>query len=275
VTLRKFQNTLAAIVVVAATVALLFESKIEEWWQHRDLKTDRRPIIGHIESIHGDAKFRRPESLTAITAVPGMNLHSDDTVFTDNEQSVIISFNSGLKVELEPHSEVVITDLGQEMIFLKGHVKILNEVPGITLPPEALNKEEAKADKPQAPSPETPPLLTSEKAKVPSSKITNHPKKVNEKITLPDAYISAVIKNQRTFLNRCYAQHLRMDPDSQGRIETSLTIESDGNVSTARVIGSSIADPQLQQCIVSTLQRAKFKAFAGDPIIVTYPINLD
>jgi len=274
VTLRKFQNILAGIIVAAATGALLFEGKIEEWWQHRDLKSDHRPIIGHIEKAQGDVKFRKPESLTSINAIPGMNLHSDDSVVTEESQSVVISFNSGLKVELEPHSVVVITDTGPEMIFLKGHVKILNEVPGITLPPEALNKEEAKAQEPLRPPESAPVVAAPEKPQV-AQKPVNRPKKVNEKISLPDAYITAVIRNQKTFLNRCYAQHLRQDPDTQGRIETSLTIESDGNVSTARVIGSTIADPQLQQCIVSTLQRAKFKSFAGDPIIVSYPINFD
>lgn len=271
---RKFQNIAAGVVVVAATGALLFESKIEEWWQHRDLKSDHRPIIGHIEKAQGDVKFRKPESLTSINAIAGMNLHSDDSVITEEGQSVIISFNSGLKVELEPHSVVVITDTGPEMIFLKGHVKILNEVPGITLPPEALNKEEANAERPPL-SPQEPVTPSQSEKKEVATKPINRPKKVNEKITLPDAYITAVIRNQKTFLNRCYAQHLRQDPDTQGRIDTSITIESDGNVSTARVIGSSIADPQLQQCIVSTLQRAKFKSFAGDPIIVTYPINFD
>jgi len=275
VSFRKFQNILAGIVVVAALVALLSESKIEEWWQHRNLKSDHRPIIGHIEKAQGDVKFRKPESLTSINAIAGMNLHSDDSVITDEGQSVVISFNSGLKVELEPHSVVVITDTGPEMLFLKGHVKILNEVPGITLPPEALNKEEAKAEKPEERPPEAMPVMATNENRASAPKPVNRPKKVNEKISLPDAYITAVIRNQKTFLNRCYAQHLRQDPDTQGRIETSLTIESDGNVSTARVIGSSIADPQLQQCIVSTLQRAKFKSFAGDPIIVTYPINFD
>ena len=98
---------------------------------------------------------------------------------------------------------------------------------------------------------------------------------VAEKETLPDSYIASVIKNQRTFLNRCYAQRLRLNPDARGRIDTSLTIEPDGSISTARVIGSTISDPALQQCVVSTLQRARFKTFNGDPIIVQYPINFE
>ena len=67
----------------------------------------------------------------------------------------------------------------------------------------------------------------------------------------------------------------RFNPNARGRIDTSLTIESDGTISSARVIGSTIPDPILQQCVVSTLQRARFKAFNGDPIIVAYPINFE
>ena len=100
-------------------------------------------------------------------------------------------------------------------------------------------------------------------------------KKIDEKETLPDSYIASIIRNQRTFLNRCYAQYLRLNPDARGRIDCALTIEPDGTISTARVIGSTIPDSALQQCVVSTLQRARFKSFNGDPIIVNYPINFE
>jgi hypothetical protein len=270
--IRKVQTVLAAVVVLGALTALLFQNQIERWWQRRNLSYDKRPIIGRIESITGDVKLRKPESLSSIGVKGGMNLHPDDTVLTEEGQKAIISFNSGLKVELEPHSTVVITDSGPEMVFLKGHITILNEVAGITLPPEVLTKEPVVEKQHLAPPEAVPSVERTEP--IPMAKGSPSKLKISDS-SLPDAYISSVIKNQKTFLHRCYAQHLRNDPDTQGRIDTSLTIEIDGSISTARIIGSTIADPQLQQCIVSTLQRAKFRAFSGDPIIVNYPITLD
>jgi len=200
-----------------------------------------------------------------------MNLHSEDSILTDENQKAVILFNSGLKVQLEPHSTIVITDSGSEMVFLKGHVKVLDEVAGITLPPDALSKDTVD-EKLEVKTPEAMPQVA-------TPEVTQSPprpnKKTDDRITLPDSYISGVIRNQRTFLNKCYAQHLRNDPDTQGRIDTSMTIELDGSVSTARVVGSTIADPQLQQCIVSTLQRTRFRSFAGDPLVVYYPITFD
>ena len=269
--LRKVQNVLAAVIILGALVGLFFQSKIEDWWQRRALNHDRRAIIGRIESLSGDVKIRKPESLSTVNATTGLNLRTDDSVLTEGDQSVVISFNSGLKIELEPHSTIVITDTGPEMIFLKGHIKVLNQVSGISLPPEALTKDDVNI----VPPPEAVPQVEKKIVKIEKSKGPVMRKKVDEKTSLPDGYISSIIRNQKTFLNRCYAQHLRLDPDTQGRIDTSLVIEKDGSVSTARVVGSTIADPQLQQCIVGTLQRAKFKSFAGDPIVVNYPITFD
>jgi hypothetical protein len=268
---KKVQNALATVVVLGAFSALVFQSKIEDWWEHRALSHDRRPIIGHIESIKGEVKYRKPESLTPIRVQAGMNLHPEDSILTDDNETAIISFNSGLKVQLEPHSTIVITDADPEMVFLKGRVKVLDEVAGITLPPDVLSKDTVE-EKTEIKTPEAMPVLKTPEA----PKTVYRPnKKTDDNVTLPDAYISGVIKNQRTFLNRCYAQHLRNDPDTQGRIDTSLTIELDGSVSAARVVGSTIADTQLQQCIVSTLQRTKFRAFGGDPMVVYYPITFD
>ncbi len=256
--------------ILGALWALIFQNKIEDWWQHRALKNDRRPIVGRVESIKGEVKFRKPESLTAMTLTPGANLHPEDSILTEDGQSAVISFNSGLKVEIQPLSTIVIKASTPEIVFLKGRVKLLDEVAGITLPPDALIKGDLEKD--QIKTPEAMPQVTP--TELPRA-VHRPNKKADETVSLPDSYISGVIKNQKTFLNKCYAQHLRSDPDAQGRIDTSLTIETDGSVSTARVVGSTIADLELQQCIVATLQRTKFRSFDGAPLVVYYPITFD
>jgi hypothetical protein len=295
---RKIQNLIAAVVIILALIALFSQNKIEDWWREYSFTNDPRPVIAHIETLHNEVQYRPPESLVYHRAKTEMPLHAKDTVATDSSSSAVIAFNNGLKVELQPNSLIIIEDFTSgggniELSFLRGNVKVLNQADGVKLKGTSLKREkvaandnEPKDEEPikldfamleKAPTP--PPAMVPKvelEEKTAKFKPTPAPHKhFDNKETLPDSYIASVIKNQRTFLNRCYAQHLRLNPDAHGRIDTSLTIEPDGTISTARVIGSTIPDPALQQCVVSTLQRARFKAFNGDPIIVTYPINFE
>ncbi|MFK8137622.1 MAG: AgmX/PglI C-terminal domain-containing protein [Bdellovibrionales bacterium] len=96
-----------------------------------------------------------------------------------------------------------------------------------------------------------------------------------KKEILPDSYISQTIRKQRPFLNRCYAQHLRINPNAEGRIDFNFKISPKGQVEEIRVLNSSIKDVRLLQCTMSVIERAKFRAFNGDPIIVNYPITFE
>ena len=257
---------------------------MEEWFQ--GIKTDNQPVLATVESLTNNVMYRTTESLTYRQASAKMSLHAKDTISTDADSSAVIAFKTGLKVELEPNTLMVVEDYGKagsplEMTFVRGNSKILNQPAGIKLSGLAVDKTQAQKETPNPGS--TPPeARTDTKPDTkPETKTATKPvttpstKSAGAKETLPDSYITSVIRNQRTFLNRCYAQRLRLNPDARGRIDTSLTIEPDGTISTARVVGSTISDSVLQQCVVSTLQRAKFKAFSGDPIIVEYPINFE
>jgi TonB family protein len=207
-------------------------------------------------------------------------LRAKDTVSTDQDSRAVIKFNSGLRVELEPNSLIIVDDFGSgpgqlELTFLQGGAKILDQGKGpkLNLSGADMKKKEvptAKIDFNQ--------LFNSQENVGLEDKEEKAKKKTqakNAKEVLPESYIASIIKNQKNFLYRCYAQHLRLNPDARGRIDTSITIEPDGTVSSCRVIGSTIPDPTLQQCVVSTLARARFRSFNGDPMIVTYPIHFD
>jgi hypothetical protein len=285
---RKTQDIIAVIVILLALLGLLFQDQIWNRWEEYKIGSDPRPSIAEITSLNRGVKYRLPESLTYRRARKSMPLHAKDTVLTEADSSAIITFKSGLKVELEPNSLIIIEEYGSgpgamELTFLRGRVKILDQGKGIKLSGAELNKDQAlkqpvKIDFSVLEKAPTPPpvalnTMNLEEKKERLKELLR--KKKAEKETLPDSYIASVIRNQKTFLNRCYAQHLRLNPDARGRIDTSLTIESDGSISSARVIGSTIPDPILQQCVVTTLQRARFKSFNGDPIIVAYPINFE
>lgn len=96
-----------------------------------------------------------------------------------------------------------------------------------------------------------------------------------EKETLPESYIVDTIQKQKPFFNRCYAQHLRLNPEAQGRIDFSFTISASGKVIDVRILRATINDPRLHQCSMSVLERSEFRAFGGDPIVVNYPIYFE
>lgn len=273
----KKQNIVSIAIIILALLAILFQDQIWDWWQMRKLEADPRPVVAEFEDITKNVKFRVPDSLSYYRAKKSRGLRAKDTVSTDLESRAVIKFKSGLKVELEPNSLIIVDDYGSgpgqlELTFLRGGVKILDQGlgPKIKLPAQDLTKkEQAKIDFNQ--------LFNNQEGLGIDEKLqAEKDKKIKtEKEILPESYIASVIRNQKNFLYRCYAQHLRLNPDARGRIDTSFTIEPDGTVSTARVIGSTIPDPTLQQCVVSTLARVRFRSYNGDPMIVTYPIHFD
>ncbi|MBK9294444.1 MAG: AgmX/PglI C-terminal domain-containing protein [Oligoflexia bacterium] len=273
----KKQNIISVIIILLALLAILFQDQIWDWWQMRKLESDPRIVVAEFEDITKNVKFRVPDSLSYFRAKKSIGLRAKDTVSTDMDSRAVIKFKSGLKVELEPNSLIIVDDYGSgpgqlELTFLRGGVKILDQGlgPKVKLPAQDLNKkEQAKIDFNQL-------FNNQEGLGIEDKSIFDKDQKAKaKKETLPESYIVSVIRNQKNFLYRCYAQHLRLNPDARGRIDTSFTIEPDGTVSSARVIGSTIPDPTLQQCVVSTLARVRFKSFNGDPMIVTYPIHFD
>lgn len=266
------QNILAVIVIIIALLTILFQDAVWDWYQNKKLDNDPRPVLAEFETITKNVKFRVPDSLTYYRAKSSRKLRAKDTVSSDEGSSAVITFKSGLKVELEPNSLIIIEDYGGagnlELTFLKGGVRILDQGKGpkINLPPQNVN---AKLDFNQ--------LFNNQDGLGLEDKVEKEKRKPKHsgKEKLPESYIASVIRNQKNFLYRCYAQHLRLNPDARGRIDTSFSIEPDGTISACRVIASTIADPTLQQCVVSTLARVRFKSFDGDPMIVTYPIHFD
>ncbi len=93
--------------------------------------------------------------------------------------------------------------------------------------------------------------------------------------TLSDSYIFSIIQGQRSLFKRCYLQHIKKDPRSQGTMRLSFTIQPSGEVSETEVMESSIPDETLKRCVQRVLSRARFKSFKSDPIIAQYPLTFE
>jgi len=270
----KTQNRLAIAVVILCLLALFFQEEIWNFISEWRLGNDPRPVVAHIDSLNNTVRYRFPTTLIWRKAHEGLDLRDNDTVTTDPDSSTVLSFKSGLKVELEPNSLIVVHNYGGgpdslELTFLRGGVKVLSSLPGLNLPAQTLKRATIDLS---VPEPTPPPKVALEEKPKPSA-TPRLRKEIRE--TLPESYISLVIQSQKNLLNRCYIQHLRLNPQAKGRIDTSMTIDPDGSVQRVLVVGSTISDPALQQCVVTVLSRSKFRSYSGDPIIFTYPINFD
>ncbi|MGE0761764.1 MAG: AgmX/PglI C-terminal domain-containing protein [Bdellovibrionales bacterium] len=96
-----------------------------------------------------------------------------------------------------------------------------------------------------------------------------------EKRILTNDYLDGEIAKQQDQFQRCQNNALREQGEAKGQIMVGLTILPQGKVSQARILTSSITNPQLHSCVIQVFYRMKFNAFEGAPIIRSYPLNFE
>jgi hypothetical protein len=75
-------------------------------------------------------------------------------------------------------------------------------------------------------------------------------------------------------VKRCYTSSLATNPDLAGKVKIELVLGRDGAVRRARDVGSTLPDPTVIACILSTLARIQFEPFAsGDEAVVVLPFT--
>lgn len=263
---------------------------------------DTRETIATIKELDGKVRFKAAKTLKYKNAKDDQELKNQDTITTDENSRAKIAFATGFEIQVEPNSLIVIENPKKDeqgriqITFLRGDFKVIKagapnqvivskdkkfqDLAGrtpqkpieIDLTPQALIP-----DTPQAivkpPKIETEKFEEKKKVLVQKEKKPEPVKKPRE--TLSDEYISQVVNSQKPFFNRCYAQHLRLNPDSRGQIHLAFTIDIQGKVASVSMIQSTLSDPQLEKCTMSVIERCRFKPFDGDPIVVNYPINFE
>ena len=161
---------------------------------------------------------------------------------------------------------------GAEGQLLLSNDNGIQDAAGRTLPKAPIVVSMKEPPKPPAP----PPPIKTEKIEEIVSKVEKaKPVAKKPRESLPDDYIAQIIQRQTPFFNRCYAEHLRLNPNARGRINLAFTIASSGGVTSVRLLGSTLKDPRLEQCTMSVVERTRFRKFDGDPVVVNYPINFE
>lgn len=294
-----FQRVGMVLLLVLGLLLIVFHENVIEWLDEIFGTPDPRPVIAMLERFDGEVNFKLPKTLVYRKVKVGMNLRDQDTVVTNSQSSAVISFDSGFRLEVASNSIIVVEQpqVGEggaiRVTFLRGDFRILNQGQGGQL---ILSKDDKLQDAAgrappampiqivahAAPAPEPPPVPIPEpelKADVMEEIKTvlkaPAPPPPKKRESLPDDYIAQIIRKQTPFFNRCYAEHLRLKPNARGRIQLSFTISQAGLVTGVRLLGSTLKDPRLEQCTMSVVERAKFRKFEGDAIIVNYPINFE
>jgi hypothetical protein len=96
--------------------------------------------------------------------------------------------------------------------------------------------------------------------------------KTGDEETLSSAYIENQLAQQAPAFRRCQLNSIRDNRVSVGNLLVSLTIASTGEVNQARLLQDDLQNEPLTQCVLSAVQRVRFKSFDGQPISLTYPI---
>lgn len=297
----KKKNILLVLLLLFGFSVIIYHEKIVEGIDQLLSGKDQRQTIAVIQTLDGRVRVKPANTLRYKNANVRQELKDKDTLTTDADSHVKLSFVSGFEIQVEPNSLIVIENPKQDadgriqITFLKGEFTVLKT----GSPNQVIVSKDKKFQDLAGRTPQKPveidltptnlipdrvedikvPVLEAvkldEKKKVLAEKKAPPPPPKKPKETLSDDYISQVVLSQKPFFNRCYAQHLRLNPDSRGQIHLAFTINTQGRVSSVSLVQSSLSDPQLEKCTMSVVERCRFKAFDGDPIVVNYPINFE
>ncbi len=280
------------LLLVLALFLIVFHEDVIDWFDSMFGPPDKREVIATLEDFSGTVNYKLPKTLVYKKPKRNLGLRDQDTLVTDQDGTAIITFVSGFRLEVTPNSILVIErpQIGEDgairITFLRGDFRVLNQGSAGSLILSKDNVLQDPAGRPPvkpikitarpSPSPEPSPILKTEVIEEIKTVAKPSPRPTPKKReTLPDEYIAQIIKKQTPFFNRCYAEHLRLNPNARGRINLSFTIAPTGSVSNVRLLGSTLKDPRLEQCTMSVIERARFRKFDGDPIIMNYPINFE
>jgi len=83
--------------------------------------------------------------------------------------------------------------------------------------------------------------------------------------------ISGVISAHMSGLQSAYNAQLKKNPNLQGKIVVTFTINAQGTVTNAYVSSSSMNSPEMESQIISRIYGWKFPAVSGGEVTVVYP----
>lgn len=88
------------------------------------------------------------------------------------------------------------------------------------------------------------------------------------------AEVERALRRVSAQLRACYAQGLASDPRLQGKLSVALTLAPSGTVDRAKVTSSTLGAPEVESCVVRSLQGLRLPAGADDAgALVVVPLT--
>lgn len=293
-----------ALILVAAALAVIFHESLGEilanvW----DPRHNELPI-GTLLETRGDVRMKSKGRSDEVPAQVGYKIFSGDTLTAnDGEESgeALVGLEGGGQFEFRSPTRLVLEStkgLSPILITLQSGRLDFRETPPagrVTVDSPEMRYDPAGrviVDAAQGPLTGEESLVTDLPTKD-STKETD-PKESNDSAfdkksdgadstevsetdpnSLSDDYIQNVVRSQKPFFNRCYAEYISQNPKSKGVINMAFTIQPQGQVSDVRVIGGSIQDKRLHKCLMGVVERCRFRKFSSEAIVVNYPIQIE
>ena len=89
--------------------------------------------------------------------------------------------------------------------------------------------------------------------------------------SLSKAEVYAVISKHQQQILRCYEKRLAQKPGLTGKIAFEWTVKTNGSVTSAREVSSSLNDPPTSKCVLGVIKTMKFPKPKGGEVIIKYP----
>lgn len=90
-----------------------------------------------------------------------------------------------------------------------------------------------------------------------------------------NSYIDQTIATQKSLFQKCQTNSIRNKKQSKGHVTAGITISPTGLVSEAKMLNTNFKDLELPNCAIDVIRRLKFKAYQGDSIVRSYPLQFE
>lgn len=223
------------------------------------------PLAATTEEASGRVFLIKKYKTQKIQLKDPVDVFSLDTVETDKDSELVVSFPSAYRIRLLPETSVVfeVTKSATHLILRRGDVKIENfgreDSVWITSQGQKLSATAYELKKNVIESPPeatTPPLNVR-----------------NEGLTPEE--IQNTLANSRGPFYKCYTQLLQKTPGVVGQASMTFTILNSGKISAPQVSHSSLSDERFKACLIEALSRIEFKSFVGEPISTVFPLKFE
>lgn len=90
-----------------------------------------------------------------------------------------------------------------------------------------------------------------------------------------NAYIDQTIATQKSLFQKCQTNSIRNKKQSVGQLIAGITISPSGQVSEAKLLNTNFQDLELPNCAIDVIRRIKFRAYPGEQIVRSYPLQFE